>query len=110
MAIVFPSKQVVCHQVANAPSKKHKLKVSGFKPAQHSVNVSCLFLIRPLNSQIYILCVADVSPDCMRMSNWPSSQHRPQIFADVEERAAAQEGVSECWLTGDGFIGEKFHF
>lgn len=73
-------------------------------PARIQQSPSCL---RQLNGDIYIICPAEVSAACLRMPSWPYSQHKAQIFTDVEERAAAQRGVSELQLTGDGFMEEK---
>lgn len=107
VAPVCSYKHIVFHHVAEQPSRKREAWAEGLwirtQPA-FSKSPSCL---RQLNGDIYILCPAEVSAACLRMPSWPYSQHKAQIFTDVEERAAAQRGVSEFQLTGDGFMEEK---
>lgn len=107
---VCSSKKVVCHRVAGVPAQRHKARAEGLwieTFAWFCKSLTCLFPLGSLNGEVYILCPAGVS---LRASRWPYSQHKAQIFTDVEERAAAQKGVSEFHSTDDGFIWErKFH-
>ncbi len=70
MASVCSYKRVVCHHAAAEPSRQHKAQAERLwiqTRLAFCKSLSCLFLLGPLNSDIYILCPAEVSPACLRM-------------------------------------------
>lgn len=67
-ATVCSPEQVVCHRVARLPSQRNKAQADGLWIKTFPwfcKSLTCLFPLRLLNGEIYILCPARASPACL---------------------------------------------
>lgn len=112
-ATVCSYKQVVCHHVAAGPSRKYKAQAERLwietRPASCK-SLSCLFRLGLLNSDIYILCPAEVSPACLKMPKLTLFSMQTSNIYRCRGKSSCTEG--NVWISADWglifFLNKKY--
>lgn len=106
---VCSSEQVVCHRVARVPSQRNKAPAEGLWIKTFPwfcKSLTCLFPLRLLNGEIYILCPARASPACLSVSPTLFPTQSPNNYR-CRGKSSSTEGSVRIPLLDEGFMWKK---